>query len=94
MTADLRPIIADIASRADDFLAGSSHRAQARAGIEEVVTMDYPTLNPDDRKVVVGGVMNVLARIIHEKASRISLLSGNQIGVKQTTKLRDEENPR
>ncbi len=60
MTADLRPIIADIASRADDFLAGSSHRAQARAGIEEVVTMDYPTLNPDDRKVVVGGVMNVL----------------------------------
>ncbi|WP_414665021.1 hypothetical protein [Horticoccus sp. 23ND18S-11] len=60
MTADLRPIIEDIASRADDFLAGSSHRAQARAGIEEVVTMDYPTLNPDDRKVVVGGVMSVL----------------------------------
>ena len=60
MTADLRPIIEDIASRADDFLAGSSHRAHARAGIEEVVTMDYPTLNPDDRKVVVGGVMSVL----------------------------------
>lgn len=60
MTADLIPIIADIASRADDFLAGSSNRVQARAGIEEVVTMDYPTLNPDDRSVVVGGVMSVL----------------------------------
>ena len=60
MTADLNAIIHDIASRADDFLAGRTSRPQARAGIEEVVTMDFPTLNPDDRSVVVAGVMAVL----------------------------------
>jgi hypothetical protein len=60
MTADLRPIIDDIASRADDFLVGARDRTQARAGIEEVITMDYPTLNPQDRTVVATGVMSVL----------------------------------
>ena len=60
MTADLRPIIDDIANRADDFLEAARDRVQARAGIEEVITMDYPTLNPMDRKVVVTGVMSVL----------------------------------
>jgi hypothetical protein len=60
MTADLRPIIEDIASRADDFLEETRDRAHARAGIEELITMDYPTLNPVDRKVVVTGVMSVL----------------------------------
>jgi hypothetical protein len=60
MAGDLRPIIDDIASRADDFLAGTRDRPQARAGIEELLTMDYPTLNPADRTVVVTGVMSVL----------------------------------
>jgi hypothetical protein len=60
MTADLRPIIDDIANRADDFLAEASNRNQARAGIEELITIDYPTLNPADRSVVVKGVMSVL----------------------------------
>jgi hypothetical protein len=60
MTADLRPIIDDIANRADDFLAGTQDRAQARAGIEEVITIDYPGLVPSDRTVVVAGVMSVL----------------------------------
>ena len=60
MTADLRPIIDDIANRADDFLAGARDRNQARAGVEELITMDYPTLNPFDRTVVVIGVMSVL----------------------------------
>ena len=60
MTADLRPIIDDIANRADDFLEGASNRAQARAGIEELLTMDYFALNPADRTVVVTGVMSVL----------------------------------
>ena len=57
---DLRPIIDDIAKRADDFLAGARDRSQARAGIEEVITIDYPTLNPADRTVVIAGVMSVL----------------------------------
>lgn len=60
MTADLRPIIDEIANRADDFLAGARDRSQARAGIEEVITMDYPTLSPLDRTIVVTGVMSVL----------------------------------
>jgi hypothetical protein len=60
MPADLRPIIDEIANRADDFLAGARDRNQARAGIEEVITMDYPTLNPPDRSVVITGVMSVL----------------------------------
>ena len=60
MAADLRPIIDDIASRADDFLAGARDRAQARAGVEELLTMDYPTLPLAARTVVVTGVMSVL----------------------------------
>jgi hypothetical protein len=60
MTADLRPIIDEIANRADEFLAGTCDRAQARAGIEEVITMDYPTLAASDRTVVITGVMSVL----------------------------------
>jgi hypothetical protein len=60
MPADLRPIIEDIASRAEDFLVGTRDRAQARAGIEEVITMDYPTLGLADRAVVTTGVMSVL----------------------------------
>jgi hypothetical protein len=60
MAADLRPIIDEIANRADDFLAGTSDRAQARAGIEEVITMDYSGLTPPNRSLVVAGVMRVL----------------------------------
>ncbi len=60
MAADLRPIIDEIANRADDFLAGTTDRAQARAGIEEVITMDYAGLTPLDRSLVVKGVMVVL----------------------------------
>lgn len=60
MTADLRPIIADLANRAEDFLAGVSDRNLARAGVEEEVTLDYPTLNPSARAVIVSSVMAVL----------------------------------
>lgn len=60
MTIDLRHIIDDLASRADDFLAGSPDRAHARAGVEEAVTIDYPALDPTDRAAVVAGVMAVL----------------------------------
>jgi len=60
MASDLRPVIEEIADRADDFLAGAKDRAQGRAGIEEVLTMDYPGLSPLDRKQVVAGVMSTL----------------------------------
>jgi len=60
MPADFPPMIDDIAHRADDFLAGARDRAQARAGIEELLTIDYAELLPPDRKTVVDGVMRVL----------------------------------
>lgn len=60
MPGDLHPIIDEIASRADDFLAGARDRAQGRAGIEELLTMDYPGLTPPDRAAIVAGVMAVL----------------------------------
>lgn len=60
MASDLRPIIDEIANQADDFLAGARDRAQARAGISELLTMDYAELTPPDRAAVVAGVMKVL----------------------------------
>jgi hypothetical protein len=60
MDVDLRPIIDEIASRADDFLAGARDRAQGRAGISELLTIDYPDLDPAQRSTVVTGVMAVL----------------------------------
>jgi hypothetical protein len=57
---NLRPIIDEIASQADDFLEGVTDRQQARAGIAELITMDYAWLSPADRKVVSDHVMAVL----------------------------------
>ncbi len=56
----LQAIIAEIADQADEFLAGAKDRAQGRAGIAELINMDYFTLNPADRKTVTDGVMAVL----------------------------------
>ncbi len=56
----LDAIIAEIADQADEFLAGVTDRAQARAGIAELIAMDWFTLGPADRKIVTDGVMAVL----------------------------------
>lgn len=56
----LQGIINHIADAADDFLAEASSRAQARAGIEEMITADYASLTPEERAEVVKGVMQVL----------------------------------
>lgn len=60
MTVDLRPIIADLAERADDFLAGVGDRKLARAAVDEEITLDYPTLNPSARTAIVHSVMAAL----------------------------------
>ena len=60
MPADLRPIIDEIARQADDFLAGSTDRVHARAGIAELLTMDYPDLAAADRQTVSAAVMAIL----------------------------------
>jgi hypothetical protein len=60
MEIDLRPIIEEIAAQADDFLEGAHDRAQARAGIQELLTIDYADLTPAARAKVTDGVMAVL----------------------------------
>lgn len=60
MQIDLRPIIEEIASQADDFLEGTTDRGQARAGIAEMLTLDYLDLTPEEKKKVTDGVMAVL----------------------------------
>ncbi|HZZ56220.1 MAG TPA: hypothetical protein VFE31_00220 [Opitutaceae bacterium] len=57
---NLQAIINHIADQADEFLDGVADRAQARAGIEEVITADYPSLPPEERAAVVAGVMRIL----------------------------------
>ncbi len=58
--SDFTSIINEIADQADDFLAGARDRAQARAGISEMITMEYPDLSPPERTEVIAGVMKVL----------------------------------
>lgn len=60
MPDHLRQIIDEIANQADDFLDGATTREQGRAGIAELLTMDYPDLGSEDRALVVAGVMSVL----------------------------------
>jgi hypothetical protein len=57
---NLRPIIDEIASQAEDFLDGVTSREQARAGIAELLTMDYAGLPAADRKTVSDHVMAIL----------------------------------
>lgn len=57
---NLSAIISEIADQADEFLAGVTDRAQARAGIAELINMDYFTLGPADRTAVTDGVMAAL----------------------------------
>jgi hypothetical protein len=57
---DLRPIIDDIASRADDFLAGAANRKEARAGIDELINAAHARLSPGDRQKIAEGVMAIL----------------------------------
>ena len=60
MAADLRPLIADLASRADDFLAGIKERSRAREEIAELLTLEYPQLDALTRQSVTAAVMSVL----------------------------------
>ena len=57
---DLRSLIEEIASQADDFLAGAANRKEARAGIDELINADHPRLSPGDRQKIAEGVMAIL----------------------------------
>ena len=47
---DLRPIIDEAVSQADDLLADAKTRDQGRAGLAEFIAVEYPNLNTADRK--------------------------------------------
>ena len=57
---NLSLLIAEIAGRADDFLEGVNDRAQARAGIAELLTAEYVPLSQAARREVIHGVMATL----------------------------------
>ncbi|MEY2881656.1 MAG: hypothetical protein RLZZ15_4036 [Verrucomicrobiota bacterium] len=61
VTAHLRSLIDELASRAEDFSADPPDRAQTKSALAEELTLDYPTLPAADRAAVVAGVMAALA---------------------------------
>lgn len=60
MAADLRPLIAELASRADDFLADVKERSRAREVIADELSVEYPQLDAAARQALIAGVMAVL----------------------------------
>jgi hypothetical protein len=57
---NLRPIIDEIASQAEDFLKGITDRKIARAELTEFIALEYSGLSPGDRKIVTDAVMAFL----------------------------------
>ncbi len=57
---NLSALIDQIASQADDFLDGFTGRADARAGIQELLTAEHNSLSVEERKHVTDGVMTIL----------------------------------
>lgn len=56
----LSALIDEIAAQADDFLDGFTGRADARAGIQELLTAQHNALTEAERKHVTDGVMTIL----------------------------------
>jgi hypothetical protein len=56
----LSALIDEIAAEADDFLDGFTGRADARAGIQELLTAQHSALTEQERKHVTDGVMTIL----------------------------------
>jgi hypothetical protein len=57
---NLSALIDQIAAQADEFLEGFSGRADARAGIQELLTAQHHTLSEEERRHVTDGVMSIL----------------------------------
>ena len=58
----LKPIIADIADQADDFLEGVTTHADARAAVSKQLTIKYPRLPGLERGKVIAEVLSILDR--------------------------------
>lgn len=57
---DLREIIDEIASQADDFLANTNDRPEAKVAVSELIETDYPELSEKTRRIVLTEVMRIL----------------------------------
>ena len=57
---NLSALIDHIAAQADEFLEGFSGRADARAGIQELLTAQHNSLSEEERRHVTDGVMSIL----------------------------------
>lgn len=57
---EMRTIVSDICDHADEFLAGVTKRAEAKAGIEEWLTIHHLQLQPDEKAVIIRQAMEVL----------------------------------
>ena len=57
---EIKSIVSDICDQADEFLAGVKKRADAKAGIEEWLTIHHLQLQPDERAVIIRHAMDVL----------------------------------
>ena len=57
---NLRPLIDEIASQAEDFLKGITVRQKARSELAEFIALDYAGLSAEDRKIVGDAVMAFL----------------------------------
>lgn len=59
---DLQPIVSEICDQADEFLAGVTKHAEAKAGIAEWLTIHHLKLPPADKKTVIDQAMRILDR--------------------------------
>jgi hypothetical protein len=57
---DERSIIFEICDEADDFLTGVTRPEEAKAGIEEWLTINHSQMPPVERKAVVEQAMRIL----------------------------------
>ena len=57
---DLDAFINEVADQSDDILSGISVRKDARTALSEHIQANHAELPPDDRLIVVRGVMEIL----------------------------------
>ena len=55
---DLAPLIHDLAAQADDVLAHTNDRRQARAELADFVALEYPRLDAAARGKIVAGALD------------------------------------
>ena len=57
---DQKTLVSAICDQADYLLAGVTTRTEAKAGMEEWLTINHPKLPPAERQIVIAQAMGVL----------------------------------